>query len=146
MKRIIYTNEDGGVSIVVPSPQSNIAIEEIAAKDVPDGVSFEIVDTATIPFERTFRNAWRKNGKAVQTDMPAAREIAHTIRRDKREAMFAPLDIEATIPAKAIEAEAARQVIRDADSITQIEINDSSTEAKLLSALDIMEQITVMQP
>jgi hypothetical protein len=60
MNRIIYPNDDGGVSIIVPTPEAleTMAIEEIAAKDVPAGKSFKIVDVSDIPSDRTFRNAW----------------------------------------------------------------------------------------
>ena len=37
---------------------SGLTIEEIAAKDVPVGKPFKIVDVADIPTDRTFRNAW----------------------------------------------------------------------------------------
>jgi hypothetical protein len=98
-QRIIYPNDDGGVSIVIPAPevrkqvlvseavtetvivpatednpeheQTNIITpavyrdetdqefaEWIAAKDVPEGKPFKIVDVADIPSDRTFRNAW----------------------------------------------------------------------------------------
>lgn len=57
-KRIIYPTVDGGVAIVIPAPECGLTIEEIAAKDVPPGVPFKIVDVATIPTDRTFRNAW----------------------------------------------------------------------------------------
>ena len=60
MKRIIYKKEDGGVAVLVPSLEylQNHTIEELAAKDVPAGVKFEIVDVSDIPEDRTFRNAW----------------------------------------------------------------------------------------
>ena len=59
-KRIIYSNDDGGVSILIPTTEylANHTIEEIAAKDVPTGKSFKIIDTADVPSDRTFRNAW----------------------------------------------------------------------------------------
>jgi len=56
--RIIYPNDDGGVSIIIPAPECGLSIEEIAAKDVPSGKSYKIVDVADIPTDRTFRNAW----------------------------------------------------------------------------------------
>ena len=56
--RIIYPNDDGGVSIVIPAPECGLTIEEIAAKDVPVGKPFKIIDTADVPSDRTFRNAW----------------------------------------------------------------------------------------
>ena len=56
--RIIYPTPEGGVAIIVPAPDCGLTIEEIAAKDVPAGVPFRIVDSADIPADRTFRNAW----------------------------------------------------------------------------------------
>jgi hypothetical protein len=58
MKRIIYPTNEGGLAIIIPAPECNLTIEEIAAKDVPAGVPFSIVDTDQIPTDRTFRNAW----------------------------------------------------------------------------------------
>jgi len=62
-QRIIFPNDEGGVSIIVPSPNclQEHTIEEIAAKDVPAGKPYKIVDVADIPSDRTFRNAWTVN-------------------------------------------------------------------------------------
>ena len=57
-QRIIYPSDDGGVVIIVPAPDSGLTIEQIAAKDVPAGKTFKIVDVTDIPTDRTFRNAW----------------------------------------------------------------------------------------
>ena len=59
-QRIIYPNDDGGVSIIIPAPEylAEHTIEELAAKDVPVGKPFQIVDASDIPTDRTFRNAW----------------------------------------------------------------------------------------
>jgi hypothetical protein len=56
--RIIYPTDEGGVVVVVPAPECGLTIEEIAAKDVPAGKPFKIVDVANIPKDRTFRDAW----------------------------------------------------------------------------------------
>jgi len=56
--RIIYPNDEGGVSIIIPAPDCGLTIEQIAAKDVPAGKPYKIVDVADIPTDRTFRNAW----------------------------------------------------------------------------------------
>ena len=55
---IIYPNDNSGVSILTPAPDCGLTIEEIAAKDVPTGKPYKIVDVADIPTDRTFRNAW----------------------------------------------------------------------------------------
>jgi len=56
--RIIYPTDEGGVVVVVPAPECGLTIEEIAAKNVPAGKPFKIVDVANIPKDRTFRDAW----------------------------------------------------------------------------------------
>jgi hypothetical protein len=56
--RIIYPNDDGSVSIIVPAIECGLTIEEIAAKDVPQGKEYHIVDVSDIPEDREFRNAW----------------------------------------------------------------------------------------
>jgi hypothetical protein len=58
--RIIYENDEGGISIVVPSPEAlqTLTVQQIALKDVPTGKPFKIVTTDDIPSDRTFRSAW----------------------------------------------------------------------------------------
>jgi len=61
-QRIIYPTDDGGVAVIIPTDewlsQDGNTIEILAAKDVPAGKPYEIVDAADIPSDRTFRNAW----------------------------------------------------------------------------------------
>jgi hypothetical protein len=56
--RIIYPTDDGGVAVIIPAAECGLSIEEIAAKDVPAGKPYQIVDVADIPSDRTFRAAW----------------------------------------------------------------------------------------
>ena len=56
-KRIIYQNDDGGVAIIIPC-ECGLTIEQIAAKDVPTGKAYKIVDVADIPTVRQWRNKW----------------------------------------------------------------------------------------
>lgn len=56
-QRIIYPTDEGGVAIIIPA-DCGLTIEEIAAKDVPEGKPYKIVDVADIPTDRTFRDAW----------------------------------------------------------------------------------------
>lgn len=55
--KIIYPT-DTGVAIVIPSPNWKGAMKELAAKDVPDGKPYKIVEDSVIPSDRTFRDAW----------------------------------------------------------------------------------------
>lgn len=59
-QRIIYPTDEGGVAVVIPTPEAlqTMTIEQIADKDVPAGKPFKIVNTSDIPEDRTFRNAW----------------------------------------------------------------------------------------
>ena len=61
-KRIIYPTDNGGVAIVIPAPewlaQEGNTVELLAIKDVPEGKPYKIIDTADVPSDRTFRNAW----------------------------------------------------------------------------------------
>lgn len=59
-KRIVYENDEGGIAIVIPTPEAlqTMTVEEIAVKDVPAGKEYHILDVSEIPEDRTFRDAW----------------------------------------------------------------------------------------
>ena len=136
-QRIIFQNAEGGVSVIVPTGE--LPIEEVAAKDVPEGVAYEIVEDDAIPADRFFRNAWVANGAAVDVDLDKAKDIGHDMRRTKREAEFAPFDaiIMKQIPGNsAVEAEASRQEIRFKYALIQDAINVAETPDEIKSALE----------
>ena len=56
-KRIIYKNDDGSISIIIPA-DCGLTVEQIADKDVPTGLKYKIVDVSEISSDRTFRDAW----------------------------------------------------------------------------------------
>jgi len=57
---IIYKQDSGVVTILVPTPEAlaKHSIEAIAIKDVPAGKPFKIVDATDIPADRSERDAW----------------------------------------------------------------------------------------
>ena len=57
-QRIIYQTDDGGVAVIVPAPDCGLTIEQVAAKDVPTGKPYKIVDVSEIPTDRSKREAW----------------------------------------------------------------------------------------
>lgn len=69
MNRIIYQTDEGGVAVLIPSPEAleQYGIEAIALKDVPAGKLFKIIDTSDVPSDRTFRAAWEVD-EATLTD------------------------------------------------------------------------------
>ena len=134
MKRIIYQNETGGVSIIIPTESV-----ELALKDVPEGVPYEIVDVADIPADRYFRNAWVMGDCCVEHDIERCKEIGHDRRRQQRADEFAPYDevIMKQIPgADATAAEEARQQIRDKYALIQDVIEGASTPDEIKTALE----------
>ena len=93
-KRIIYTNAEGGVSVVVPALEADISIEEVAKRVVPEGVSYEIVDAQDVPSDRSYRNAWARNGRAITHDIVKARAIHKDKIREARKPQLDALDVE----------------------------------------------------
>jgi hypothetical protein len=71
----------------------------------------------------------------IKIDLNKAKEIAHDKRRDARNQEFAPLDVEATIPAKAQQAEAAREVIRQKYATMQTQMDAAQTVEGLKALL-----------
>ena len=67
--KIIYKNENGGVSVITPTEEalSFMTIDEIAKKDVPTGLPYKIVEDSEVPTDRTFRDAWTVD-EATLTD------------------------------------------------------------------------------
>lgn len=138
--KIIYQNESGGVSVIIPTGE--LSIEEVAAKDVPEGVAYEIVEDDAIPSDRTFRNAWVMGDCCVEHDLDKCKALGHDMRRAKRAEEFAPHDevIMKQIPGvDAAEAEAARQAIRDKYSAVQDAIDAAATSDEIKIALGLIE-------
>ena len=128
MSKIIYTNSDRTVSIISPAGDVNDAI-----KDVPDGLSYEIVEDSAIPTDRTFRDAWKQNSKTIETDITKAREVHKQNIRNARQEKLAELDIEFQ---KALETSSSttdivskKQALRDAPADSAIA--SASNEAEL---------------
>lgn len=60
MKVIIYKQDNGIISVIYPTKEAVdlIGLEAIAAKDVPTGKLYKIIDSADLPAERSQRNGW----------------------------------------------------------------------------------------
>jgi hypothetical protein len=140
MKRIIYQSESGGVAVIIPTGE--LPIEEVAAKDVPEGVAYEIVEEADIPSDRTFRGAWVMGDCCIEHDLDKCKAIGHDKRRTQRAEEFKPFDevISKQIPGvDAAEAEASRQQIRFKYALIQDAIEIASTPDEIKAALEAMQ-------
>tara|TARA_R100000697_G_scaffold123370_1_gene155758 strand:- start:41 stop:472 length:432 start_codon:yes stop_codon:yes gene_type:complete len=133
MSKIIYTNSDGTVAVIHPTGDVNDAI-----KDVPSGLSYEIVEDSAIPKDRSFRNAWKQNNKTIETDMTKAKEIHKAKIREARVDKLAALDIEyqraTETSADTSAIVAKKQALRDAPAASGI--STASSEADLKAQWD----------
>ena len=93
--RIIYKTEEGGVAVLIPTPEylQDHTIEELAAKDVPEGAEFEIVKDSDVPSDRTFRGAWEKVGKAIEANIIKAKVLTKDRLREERKPLLETQDI-----------------------------------------------------
>ena len=70
---IVYTNKNGNVSVCHPSGE--LPIEEVLAKDCPEGAI--IIDASALPQnEDDFFEAWRLYNGAVTVDLAEAKIIS----------------------------------------------------------------------
>jgi len=135
MSKIIYTNSDGTVAVVIPTGE--VPIEDLPAKlGLTD---YEIVEDDVIPTDRTFRHAWVKTGATVVEDLTKSKEVGHELRRAARSEEFKPHDelISKQIPgADTDAAEAARATIRTKYITMQTSIDSAATTADIKTALE----------
>jgi len=130
---IIYTNENGGVSVCVPTGE--LPIEQVLAKDCPAGAI--IVDSDTLPNEHNdFFNAWELADGVVSVNIDKAKAITKDRLRAERTPLLQAQDVafqralESGADTSAIVAE--KQRLRD---VTQLA--DSATTLDELKALAV---------
>jgi hypothetical protein len=125
---IIFTNEDGGVSICVPT--SELDIQAVKVKDTPSNSI--IVDASTLPnADNDFFNAWELSNGKVSVNLTKAKEFTKNRLRIERKPLLAAQDIlfqralEANSDTTAIVAEKNR--LRNITSLA----DDCTTTAQL---------------
>jgi hypothetical protein len=121
-KVIIYTNENGGVSVCTPTGE--LPIEAVQTKDTPRGSL--IVDISELPIQyEDFFNAWELAGGTVTVSLEKSKEITKNRLRIEREPLLAAQDIafqraqESGADTSAIVAE--KQRLRDITKLTDVE-------------------------
>ena len=86
MKVIIYDNGNG-VSVVIPTGE--LSIEEVQAKDCPQGT---VIDDSTLP-SRDFRNAWELVDGAVAVNFAKAQDLTKAKLRAERTPLLEAQDV-----------------------------------------------------
>lgn len=73
----------------------------------------------------------------IKINVDKAKGIAHEIRRSERAKEFAPLDVQATVPALAEQAEASRQAIREKYAAMQVGIDAAQTPDEIKQVIGL---------
>jgi hypothetical protein len=87
---IIFTNNNGGVSVCIPTGE--ISIEAVLAKDCPKGAM--IVEQSALPNQHNdFFDAWELKAGKVEVSLAKATEITKKRLRAEREPLLAAQDV-----------------------------------------------------
>jgi hypothetical protein len=87
---IIFTNENGGVSVCIPTGE--LSIQAVKEKDTPAGSL--IVNTADLPNQyNDFFDAWELVDGEVEVSLAKAKEITKKRLRAEREPLLAAQDV-----------------------------------------------------
>ena len=114
---VIFTNENGGVSVTIPTGE--ISIQDVQTKDTPVGSL--IVNTSDLPRDNDFFDAWELADGVVTVSLTKAKDITKKRLRAEREPLLAAQDVafqraqEANADTTAIVAEKNR--LRDVTSL-----------------------------
>ena len=144
---IIYNDPETGILVetfpclneINPATDKPFTVQEIADKDIPNGVSYSIVEDSIIPTDQSFRDAWvgvgiGTTGATITEDITKAKEIHIKQIRLARASKFTDLDVEFQ---KALETSAdtsvivaKKQALRDAPSASGIATAANTVELK----------------
>ncbi len=133
---------------IVPNTDCGLTTAQIAAKDIPEGVKFEIIDIdkyndycigiGSTAMELTGAiTAYNFDTKQCTYDLTKAKKLAHRKRRNRRYSEFAPYDdiVSKGIPGTTDAAEASRVGIRSTYTSMQSEIDACSTVDEIYAIL-----------
>jgi hypothetical protein len=131
MPFITFPQANGQVAVIIPADPS-MSIEEIAAKDVPEGVPYKIVDSLDI--DNDYFNSYDYSEETgAEVNIGKAKAIHLDKFRKARTPILAKLDIdyikaiEVEDSVKASQIAIAKQELRD---VTKIALPDTLPEIK----------------
>ena len=139
MAKYAIARTDGGVSIMetVGKATPEECIAKWPTEDQDAVVSVTPIDNNAIPSVRTFRDAWKVNGKSVDHDMAKARDIQMARIRHERDMVLVAKDTEAIIAigrgdqAAAARVETEKQKLRDLPQAVQADVDAARTPDEL---------------
>ena len=129
---IIFTNENGGVSVCYPTGE--LPIEQVLTKDCPVGAI--IVDNDTLPNEHNeFFNAWELSDSTVTVNLTKAKEIAKNKLRIEREPVLSALDIQFMRAVESGNTEQQTAIAEQKNVLRNITAHSSITGAEDIDSL-----------
>lgn len=139
--RFAVTRPDGGVTILVVVPMDGEDEKDLharAARDVAkvygEALPMRAIAEADVPADRTFRNAWTDDGKAIGCDLGRAREIVRETVRQARAGKLEALDVEMI---RAL-GEGAAKKDRDAIEVKKQRLRDAPADPRIDRAADVV--------
>lgn len=121
-------------SVVFEREASDENIADEIAKAQIDAVEWRRIGPDEVPADRTFRNAWKDDGKALGVDLPKARDIHRERLRTLRAPLLTALDAEFQRsykdPAAMDAIEAKKQALRDVTADPAIEAAKTPEDLK----------------
>ena len=131
----LYTDDNGFLVSTTPADACPLTLEEIKAKDVVTDKTVYTVNTADLPKNWDFRDAWTYDGTNFGENMTVAREIHRRKIRIARTERLAELDIEfqraLETGASTTDIVAKKNALRDAPADSAI---DSASDCAALKA------------
>lgn len=89
---IIFTNDNGGVSVCMPTGE--LPIEVVQSKDIPGNIKSFIVDADSLPEEdNDFFDAWEQSKGVVTVNIDKAKEITKKRLRAERAPLLQAQDV-----------------------------------------------------
>lgn len=75
MQVIVYTNDDGGVSVIWPTGE--VPLDDVLKNDLPAGKTGVIIDSDTLP-DPAKRSEWALSGNSMRLDVEQGRAKARS--------------------------------------------------------------------
>jgi hypothetical protein len=121
MSFIIYSQSENKLAVLIPTGE--IPIEQVAAKDVPSGVEYKIVESVDI--DNDYFNAYEFDAElGVKVNIEKAKAIHLDKFRAARAPKLAKLDI---------------------DFMKAVEVNDEEKKAEIIAAKQALRDVTLTQ-
>ena len=119
---IIHPNKEGGIAVMHPATECGLSIEEIAAKDVPQGLPHVIVSSSDLP-DRYFRRAWTYDFTSESTitiDIEKAKDIQRNKWRAARAPKLAALDLKFMRALEAGDLERQTEIVAEKQALRDV--------------------------